>query len=88
MKRTVRLTKEEIAVLDRQDPQTKGQGGFQDLLIGLQGRLNRQTGELHLSAADMEKIKRYAFNYRNGGWQDRLTQIFGRELGLGLDGNL
>lgn len=85
MKRTVWLTKEEIAVLDRP---TKGKGGFQGLINGFKDRLDRKTGELHLSADDMKKIKSYASEFGDGGFQNRLHKIFGRELGLGPDGNL
>lgn len=84
MGRIVRLTGDEIIELGRQDPQTKGHGGFQSLLVGLQNRLNGATGELHLSDEDLERIQRYAFVYGNGGWQNRLLQIFGRELGTSL----
>lgn len=81
MGRTVWLTQDEIAELDLQDPRTKGHGGFQGYLVDLQNRLGRDTNELFLSDSDLERIPRYAFDYKNGGWQNRLVQIFGRELG-------
>ena len=81
MTRTVRLTTREVAELDRQDPVTANDGGYQNFLVSLQNRLDRESLELHLDCSDLEKIPRYAFDYAQGGWQDRLVRIFGRELG-------
>ena len=50
-------------------------------LVSLQQRVNRATGELVLTAKDLERIARYAFDYKRGGWQERLQRIFGRNLG-------
>jgi len=55
--RTVRLNQTEIAVLDRQDPATGADGGSQGLLVRLQEKLNRTTGEIRLDA-DLEHIAR------------------------------
>lgn len=87
---TITLTVGELAELDRQSPATKSKGGFQGLLVGLQQTVNRVTRELTLSAKDLERIARYAFDYKRGGWQGRLTHIFGRTLGpnLGCSGRL
>lgn len=79
--RDVYLTPAEIAVLDRQDPSSRADGGWQGLLVRLQGKVDRATGQLTLDAQDLEQIPRYAFDYGNGGWEDRLTGIFGRTLG-------
>lgn len=81
---TVTLTPNEIEILDRQDPLTESDGGFQQLLVELQGLLNRGTGALALSDEHEEKIPRYAFDYKNGGWEDRLKGIFSRQLGSNL----
>lgn len=81
MARVVRLLKSEITELDQQDPATAGDGGFQSLLVSLQERVDRITGELSLSDNDLERIQRYAYDYKQGGWQDRLERIFCRELG-------
>ncbi len=75
------LTVEELWDLDRQDPSTKGRGGWQRLIVGLQQKVNRGTRELALDANDLERIPRYAFDYRRGGWQGRLVRIFCRTLG-------
>jgi hypothetical protein len=75
------LTPQELAELDRQNPATKDDGGYQDLMVGLQQKVNRATLELVLDDRDLERIPRYAFDYRHGGWQKRLQHIFGRTLG-------
>jgi len=81
---TVTLNPSEIEILDRQDPLTETDGGFQKLLVDFQYSLNRQTGALVLSDEHEEKIPRYAFDYKNGGWEDRLKGIFSRTLGSDL----
>ncbi len=81
---TVTLAPSEIEILDRQDPVTESDGGFQGLLVDLQNSLNRETGALVLSNEHEEKIPRYAFDYKNGGWEDRLKDIFARTLGPNL----
>ncbi|MGE0393903.1 MAG: aspartyl-tRNA synthetase [Vicinamibacterales bacterium] len=80
----VKLNEKEVAELDRQNPSTKSNGGFQGLLVGLQSRVDRLTGILDLTGRDIERIQRYAFDYRRGGWQGRLLRIFGRNLGPSL----
>jgi hypothetical protein len=79
--RTVTLTAAEIAVLDRQDPSTASDGGYQSFLVDLARRVDKATGRLDLYPDDLERIPRYAFDYGQGGWEDRLKSIFGRELG-------
>jgi hypothetical protein len=78
------LTQDEIAELDKQDPATAGDGGFQGLMVSLQKRVNRATGTLRLTEDDLRRIPMYAFDYKNGGWEDRLKRAFGRTLGLKL----
>jgi hypothetical protein len=75
----------EIEALFRQDPATGDDGGWQKLLVKLQGQTDRTSGRIDLEAGDLEKIPRYAFTYGNGGWEKRLTTIFARHLGAGLD---
>ncbi|MCX6967107.1 MAG: aspartyl-tRNA synthetase [Verrucomicrobia bacterium] len=79
--RIVILNQEEIAELDEQSPATERDGGYQGLLVELQRRVNRETGELELMDEHEEKIPRYAFDYGNGGWEKRLVTIFCRTLG-------
>jgi hypothetical protein len=82
--RTVFLDEFEIDALDREDPDTESDGGWQGLLIRLQLKVDRSSGCLHLDARDLEQIFRYAFEYGNGGWEDRLKSVFERTLGPGL----
>lgn len=77
----VTLTPAEINVLFRQNPTTSQDGGFQGFLVSLQNRIDRTTGEIDLTPQDLERIPRYAFDYGNGGWENRLVDIFGRVLG-------
>lgn len=58
-----------------------GQGGWQRLLGQLQALLGQATGDMNLSDEERDCICRYAFDYGNGGWENRLRQIFGRHLG-------
>ena len=81
---TVTLDPGEIEILDRQDPLTEKDGGFQRLLVDLQDSLNRKTGAVSLTDEQEEKIQRDAFDYKNGGWEDRLKGIFSRTLGESL----
>lgn len=65
--RTVLLQPCEIAALDRQDPSTEADGGWQSLLVRLQAKLQRSTGCIDLDARDLEQIPRYDVDYGNGG---------------------
>jgi hypothetical protein len=81
---TVKLNPQELAILDRQSPWTKDNGGWQNLLVTLQEKTNRQSASLTLDVSDLERIGRYAFSYGNGGWENRLRAIFQRTLGPSL----
>ena len=84
MPKTVILNQQEVDALDIQDPATSSDGGYQGFLVSLQRKLNRETGELRLTDEDLLKIPRYAYHYKQGGWQNRLKSIFGRTLGPDL----
>lgn len=75
------LNPEEIAELDRD---VAGVGGFQSFIKGFQKQLNHATGEIKLTDDDMTEIQHFAFDYEQGGFQDRLLFIFGRVLGAQL----
>ncbi len=77
----IQLNQNEIDELFKQSPATENDGGYQSLLVNLHRRINRSNGELKLSPSDLEKIPRYAFDYGQGGWEDRLVNIFQRHLG-------
>lgn len=85
---TVTLNESELEILYRQKSSEKKKGGWQSLLVTLQELTNEETGEITLPAIILEKISRYAFDYQQGGWEDRLRGIFQRTLGPALDGNL
>lgn len=81
------LSQQELAILFRQDPKTKANGGFQHLLVSMQHRVTRNSGRIALFDRDIERIRRYAFAYGNGGWEWRLKAIFARVLGPDLGGD-
>lgn len=81
----IELSQSEKNVLFKQDPTTKDRGGFQALLVKLQS-LTNHAGRLFLSPALIDRIRRYAFCYGNGGWEKRLMSIFSRTLGQDLSG--
>lgn len=80
----VKLDSAEIFEIDKQDPSTARDGGFQGLMVSLQKRIDRSTGELDLTPDDLRRVPMYAFDYKNGGWEDRLKRAFGRTLGSKL----
>lgn len=73
----IRLNQQEISEL--MQAQT-GRGGFQTLVRRLQRNILINQGSVLLDRRTLEKIIRYAFGYRNGGWQIKLRKIFGRTL--------
>jgi hypothetical protein len=79
------LNTSEMAALFRQDPATGNNGGWQHLLVKLQSQCDRATGDIEIMPEDLKRIPQYAFDYSNGGWQNRLVQSFGRVLGDNLD---
>lgn len=84
--KTVTLNEQELEILGRQAPETERDGGWQSLLVDLQKGV-QGNGVITLTDSHLERIHRYAFNYKNGGWQGRLLGVFARTLGPGLDGN-
>jgi hypothetical protein len=84
IRRTVFLSPDEIAELFRGDGARTG-GGFQNLIRKLRTQVGhygvRTWASITLYPEDLERIPRYAFDYKGGGWQARLIAIFGRTLG-------
>ncbi len=67
----VALTPDIVELIKRP---VEGQGGLQSLLR----RLNRNLspdGSLNLSDTDVERIRRYASKYGQGGFEDRLKPL-------------
>ena len=81
---TVTLNEAEMALLFKQDPSTKNDGGWQRLIVSLQEVTDRKTGELAIPAKLLSRIGSYAFDHGEGGYENRLREIFGRTLGAGL----
>lgn len=75
----------EMEALFRQDPRTKSDGGWQSLLVGLQGACDKPTGAITVTMKQRMRIRMYASKYGNGGWESRLVTAFGRHLGAKLD---
>ena len=57
----IHLNLDEIDELFKQDPTTEHDGGYQNLLIKLQRKINRSSGELILSASDLKKNSTLCF---------------------------
>jgi site-specific DNA-methyltransferase (adenine-specific) len=77
----IELNEAEIQELLKQAPESSSGGGFQSLLVRLQGKMNRTTGHITLTEEDIADIRRYAA-YTQGGWETRLHNIFGRHLNI------
>ncbi|MBE7184509.1 MAG: hypothetical protein INR68_08900 [Methylobacterium mesophilicum] len=73
---TFNLTNEEVQVL--MTP-VNGQGGFQSFFRSLQAELDAVTHTIELEDADVGRIVRH-ITYRPGGFENRLSDIFGRSL--------
>lgn len=76
--RFLELNRDEIAELDRP---AQGVGGFQTFIKRLQEKVNHATATIKLTDDDVAEIQHYAFDYEQGGFQDRLLLIFSRVLG-------
>jgi hypothetical protein len=72
------LNADELAELNRP---LNGVGGFQSLIKRLQSQVNPATHEVRLTDTDVDELQHYAFDFKQGGFQDRLVMIFGRVLG-------
>ena len=81
----LQLNEAEYEIVCLQDPATRDDGGYQSLLVTLQTITEEDTRMMALPVHLISRIRKYAFDYGNGGWEDRLTGIFSRHLGPGLD---
>ena len=78
----------EYQIVCRQDPATKEDGGYQGLMVALQEITDEKTLVMVLPVHLLPRLRAYAFNYGKGGWEDRITGIFGRHFGPRLDENI
>lgn len=78
--RTIKLSRVELGELMKHDPASEFKGGFQRLLIGIQYRVNKQTGEVTLFYPEMDAIIRHCRNASKGGWQGSIEKIFGKHF--------
>jgi hypothetical protein len=72
-------------LIDPKWTRAKVPGGFQNLMKLCVLRTDRDTRIIRLTQDMMEKIHRYAFAYKRGGWENGLKAIFSRHLGPKLD---
>jgi hypothetical protein len=84
----IKLTMGEVQTLSEAVKNSRGNGGFQNLLLHCWYHLDEQTGELRLSGLLLERINRYALAYKNSHWRRMLRKIFRRTLGANLDRGL
>lgn len=75
------LNAAEMDAVFRQAAGTRNDGGWQSLMVGIQDNCDRATGSLTLTPDQLKRIPQYAFDYGNGGWENRLTSAFARHLG-------
>jgi hypothetical protein len=75
------LTVDELEILNQP---VNGQGGLQDFMRRLQAQVNTATKTIRLTDEDLASIPHHAFDYGQGGFEARLVNIFGRELGPNL----
>jgi hypothetical protein len=84
----IKLSTQELDELNKTPPSAAKRGGFQNFMVQLQYRIDEDTNELDLDSTDLQRIQRYAFAYKQGGYQTRLQKIFARNLGSDLSGKL
>ena len=66
-----RLLVDELAVLRKP---VEGQGGMQSFLRSLKSRI-REDGTLSLSPEEVERVRKYAEDYGEGGFQERFRLV-------------
>lgn len=72
----VKLDKDELAVLTQE---VKGEGGFQDFFRRLQLRVGKNCS-IRLDDEDLERIYKYKDHPEDGGFQTRISKIFGKHF--------
>src|SRR4051794_3379180 len=72
------LSAAEFAELNRQ---VNGVGGFENFMRRLQKLVNPSVKTIKLTEADIEEFAHHAFDYDQGGWENRLLKIFFADTG-------
>ncbi len=80
--RRVILDRHEMEQLFRQDGSQREAASWQRKLVSLQERLNKTTGELMLSAEDLQWIREHASPSTKGSLRNWITAAFGRQIDL------
>ncbi len=80
--RRVVLDRHAMEQLFRQDGAQQEGAAWQRKLASLQERLNKTTGELMLSADDLQWIREHVSQSANGGGHKWVTAAFGRQIDL------
>jgi len=70
--RYIVLNEDERATLLKRQ---KGTGGFQSLMRRLQAQYRNGTQELLVTDDDLTDVQSYAFDYKQGGWENDLKTI-------------
>ena len=78
--KTITLNQVEFDELMKQKESSKGKGGFQNYIVKLQYRINKNTRVLQLTDLDIDKLRKWGSKPKKGGWQARIKRIFGRHL--------
>jgi hypothetical protein len=76
------LNQGEMSELFRQDAAGREGGGWQRRIVSFQERLNKTTGELSLTADDIDWIRRHGSHPEKGSWQRWLNGAFERHIDL------
>ena len=78
------LNESEMSELFKQDAAGREGGGWQRKIVSFQERLNKTTGELSLTADDIDWIKRHGSHPEKGSWQRWVNAAFGRHIDLAV----
>ena len=77
---SITLNKKEVARLKSAIRRGETNSQFQELLDTLDGLLNEETGQIHISDKTMASIERFGSVVNKPSWQGILYSVFGRTL--------
>jgi site-specific DNA-methyltransferase (adenine-specific) len=76
------LSQAEMSELFKQDAAGREGGGWQRKIVSFQERLNKTSGELSLTADDIDWIKNHASHPGQGSWQRWVNAALGKHIDL------